>query len=164
MAVAVVDADGAIVQVGPQSLRYLILQTVMLHQPSAQLLVGGHTWNDLVAIQAGRFDMGGDPKHIVQTLLRLRVQRLGQMVVFRRVHPVYRLRQLVQLLERGIAVQPGLLEMPVECGDGTVSVQYRGCDIGLARRTNFINFPFEFIRRHRQFQLFKYTAAGYIQL
>ena len=94
MAVAVVDADGAIVQVGPQSLRYLILQTVMLHQPSAQLLVGGHARNDLVASQAGRFDMGGDLKHIVQTLLRL----------------------------------------------------------------------LEFIRRHRQFQLFKYPAAGYIQL
>ena len=92
---------------------------VMLHQPFAKLLVGSHARNDLIAVHTARLYMDGNSKHIVQALLRLRVQRLGQMVACCRVQPVYRFRQLVQLLERGIAVQPDRLEMPVERGNGT---------------------------------------------
>ena len=122
MLAAVVYANGAVVQIGPHGLRHLVLQMVMLHQPFAKLLVGGHARNDLIAVHTAQLYMSSNLKHIVQALLQLRVQRLGQMVAFHRIQPVYRLSQLVQLLERGIAVQPDRPEMPVECGNGTVCV------------------------------------------
>ena len=53
-----------------------------------------------IAVHTARLYMSSNSKHIVQALLQLRVQRLGQMVAFHRIHPVYRLRQLVQLLEK----------------------------------------------------------------
>ena len=161
--VAVIDTDGAIVQVGPQGLRRPILQTVMLHQPFAQFLMGGHARNDLAAVQAACLDMGGKPKHIVQLLLDFLVQGFGQIVASCRVHTVYRLRQLVQLLEY-VIVQPDSLEMPIESGDGTVSVQHRRCGIHLALHMDLIDPLFQFVQRRRQLQLSDCPAAGQIQL
>ena len=120
MGAAVIYANSAIVQIGPQGFRRLVFQAVMLYQPSAQRLLRGYSRNNLIEVYPARLYLAGDSKHIVQALLRLRIQRFGQMVEARSIQPVQNLRQLIQFLECEITVQPDVLEMPAETGDGGV--------------------------------------------